>query len=64
MAVVNGERWITERLKFLRARLAEHPPEPERLAIEAEIETLLKERGLLFAGLRSPGFLRRLRRKP
>lgn len=60
--VINGDRWITERLKFLRARLAEETPTEERQAIEAEIETLSKETGINPHGLRLPRFLRRLRR--
>jgi hypothetical protein len=59
--VINGDRWITERLKFLRARLADEIPAEERQAIEAEIETLSKEAGICMGGLRLPRFLRRLR---
>lgn len=61
--VVNGDRWIAERLAFLRERLAADPPADERAAIEAEIEVLSKERGITFAGVRLPLFLRRLRRR-
>ncbi len=61
--VVNGERWIAERLKFLRERLAGDPSAEERAALEAEIETLSNERGITVAGLRVPGFLRRFRRR-
>ena len=61
--VVDGERWINDRLKFLRERLAADPPAEERAAIEAEIDQLSRERGVTTAGLRMPLFLRRLRRR-
>lgn len=60
--VVDGEGWVRERLKFLREQLAKDPSDGERRAIEAEIEVLSRERGILPAGLRFPRFLRRLRR--
>lgn len=62
--IINGERWINERMKFLRARLAEDPPAGERTAIEAELETLSKERGLTARGSRAPKIFRRLKGKP
>lgn len=63
--IINGNRWIAERLKFLRSRLAEDMPDEEREAIEAEIETLTHERGLTTGGFPLPRVLRRLRlRKP
>lgn len=61
--VVDGEGWIADRLKFLRERLAADPPADERAAIEAELEVLSTERGVTFAGVRMPLFLRRLRRR-
>ncbi|MDP9071518.1 MAG: hypothetical protein M3N68_09615 [Actinomycetota bacterium] len=60
--IVDGERWIAERLKFLRELLAGDLSDAERRAVEGEIETLSKERGLTVAGRRRPGLLRRLRR--
>ncbi|MGH9177733.1 MAG: hypothetical protein ACRD0N_04170 [Acidimicrobiales bacterium] len=62
-SVVNGERWIADRLKFLRGRLAEGPPAEERAAIEAEIERLSAERGITVAGVRVPRFLGRILRR-
>lgn len=61
--VVNGERWISERLKFLRERLAADPSPEERAAIEAELDVLSRERGVTVAGIRVPLFLRRLARR-
>ena len=60
--IIDGERWITERLKFLRARLTEDLSDDERTAIEAEIEALSQERGLTSGGFRFPRLPRRLRR--
>jgi hypothetical protein len=63
--IINGNRWIAERLKFLRSRLAEDVSDDDRKAIEAEIEILTQERGLTAGGFPLPRFLRRLRlRKP
>ena len=61
--VVNGDRWIAERLKFLRERLAADPTADERAVLEAEIDVLSKERGITVAGIRVPLFLRRLGRR-
>ena len=64
--IINGERWIKERLQFLRERLADGDlPDDERTAIETEIEVLSTERGISTAGFPAfpTGFLRRLRRK-
>jgi hypothetical protein len=61
--IVDGEGWIRERLKFLREQLAADPSDEQRRAIEAEIEALSQERGILPAGLRFPRLLRRLRRQ-
>ena len=60
--IIDGERWIAERLKFLRERLAGDLSESERAATEAEIEALSNERGLTSGGRRA-GWLRRLRRR-
>jgi hypothetical protein len=58
--VIDGKRWIAQRLKFLRERLAADPSAEQRAAIEAEIETLSAERRRL--GL-SRGFPRLPRRR-
>jgi hypothetical protein len=61
--IIDGERWIAERSKFLRERLGEDLPSDERTAIEAELEVLSQERGLTAGGLRVPRILRRRRQK-
>ncbi len=61
--IIDGEKWIAERLRFLREHLTGDLSEDERRAAEAEIETLSKERPIGSGGprrLRS----RRRRRKP
>lgn len=60
--IIDGERWITERLTLLKERLAAQPGDDERRAIEAEIEILSKERGIGLGGLRGKRISRRLRR--
>ncbi|MDQ3945971.1 MAG: hypothetical protein M3357_12630 [Actinomycetota bacterium] len=42
--VIDGKRWIDERLKFLRERLGADPSDEERQSIETEIEALVAER--------------------
>lgn len=61
--IINGDRWIAERLKTLRERLAENLSDEERAAIDEEIAALSKERGLTVGGRRSlfARFRRRLR---
>ena len=61
--IVDGERWIAERLKFLRGRLSGDNTEAERTAIDAEIEALSQERGLSSAGRRAGWLRRRLQRR-
>ncbi len=61
--IIDGGRWIAERLAFLRERLAGEPTADERRAMEAEIEVLTKERGLGSGGLPGGRLGRRLRRK-
>lgn len=61
-SVVDGEDWIKKRLKFLSERLAEDLTEDERRALEAEIQALSKEGGIMPGGLRFPRIWRRLRR--
>ena len=63
--IIDGDRWIRERLEFLRARLDADDLTPEqRQAAEAEVETLSKERGLTAGWWQrsGPGWWRRLRR--
>jgi hypothetical protein len=62
--IINGDRWIADRLATLRRRLAEGPDDEERAEIEREIAVLSKERGLTVGGRRTlvPRFLRRVRR--
>jgi hypothetical protein len=52
--IIDGERWVAERLLFLAGRLAGDPSENERQALEAEIEVLSNERGIGFGGLPAP----------
>lgn len=61
--IIDGEGWIAARLKFLRSRLAEDISDDERQAVEAEIEALTEERGILSGGVRFPRLLRPLRRR-
>lgn len=61
--IIDGESWIAQRLMFLRERLDGDLSDEERRAVEAEIEALSKETGIMPAGLRFPRLLRRLRRK-
>ena len=61
--IIDGERWIAERLRFLRERLTGDPSDHERQALEAEIEVLSKEWGIGFGGLPAPRITRRRRRK-
>lgn len=58
--VIDDRRWIAERLKFLRERLASDPSDGERQAIEAEIEALSAARRRRMV----PGLLRGLPRLP
>jgi hypothetical protein len=61
--IIDGDRWIAERRRFLRERLAGDLSAEERTACEAELEALSKERGLTVRGRRAAGLLRHLRRK-
>lgn len=61
--IIDGERWIAERLRFLRARLNEELSEDERRAVEEELNLLTQERGLRGDGRRGSRILRRLRRR-
>lgn len=61
--IIDGDRWISEHLAFLRQRLAAQPEDHERRTIEAEIDVLSKETGITLGGLRGGRIARRLRRK-
>lgn len=61
--IIDGERWIADRLRFLRARLSEELSEGERGQVESEIALLSKERGVRADGRRPSRLLRRLRRR-
>jgi hypothetical protein len=62
-SVIDGEDWINKRLKFLRERLSGDLTDGERRTVEAEIEALSNERGIMPSGVRFPRIWRRLRRK-
>jgi len=51
--IIDGERWISERLTFLRERLGTPLSADERCASEAEIEVLSKEREISLGGVRA-----------
>jgi hypothetical protein len=51
--VINGERWIRDRLCFLRERLACDISDAERDAIQAELAVLSQEPGITLGGSRS-----------
>jgi hypothetical protein len=56
--IIDGERWLRERLSFLRAELERDHTDHERVAIQAEIDALASARPLDCRGGR-PGFLGR-----
>lgn len=60
--IIDGERWIADRLGFLQARLTQELSEDERAQVESEIALLSKERGMRAGGRRPSLLLRRLRR--
>lgn len=61
--IIDGERWIADRLCFLQERLAEELSEDGRAQVESEIALLSKERGVRADGRRPSRLLRRLRRR-
>jgi len=61
--IIDGNRWIAERVAFLRERLATALPGDERRACETELEVLSKERGIGAAGVRGGRVRRRLLRR-
>ena len=54
--MIDGDRWIGERLAFLRGVLTTDMSDEQRKAIEDEIEKLSKERGIHIGGFRLPLF--------
>jgi hypothetical protein len=61
--VINGERWIRDRLSFLRERLACDVSDAETQAIQAEIAVLSREPGIKFGGSRSVRWAKLFRRR-
>ncbi len=61
--IIDGERWIAERLAYLRERLGGTLDAETRRAIEAEIAVLSKERGIAGSGVRADRLGRWLRRR-
>ncbi len=61
--VIDGDRWIAQRLAFLKERLEGELSDGERAAVEAEIAALSKERGLMPGGVRVGRSFRWFRRK-
>ncbi|MEW6476329.1 MAG: hypothetical protein AB1679_29055 [Actinomycetota bacterium] len=61
--IIDGERWIAERMKFLRERLAGELTDDERQHLENELEALSKERPRPSPGYRFPRIFRRRRTK-
>ena len=57
--ILDGDRWIAERLAFLRGLLEEELSDAQRRAVEDEIAVLSKERGITGAGRRRRGVLHR-----
>src|SRR4051812_4499669 len=56
--VINGDRWIAERLAYLRAHLERDLADDVRRTVEDEIVVLSKERGMIAGGFRVPRLLR------
>jgi hypothetical protein len=59
--VVNGDRWISDRLAFLHDLLNADISDEQRTFVEAEIAVLSKESGITTSGRRRPRLLRRWR---
>ena len=51
--VIDGERWVRERLRFLRELLAEDISAAERKAIESEVAPLSRASGIRSGGHRA-----------
>ena len=54
--VIDGDRWIAERIAYLKGLLEGGLPPEHRQAVEAEIERLKKERGYHVGGFRMRWF--------
>ena len=54
--VIDGDRWIAERIAYLTGLLDGELPSDHRQAVEAEIERLKKERGYHLGGFRMRWF--------
>ena len=54
--VIDGDRWIAERIAYLKGLLESDLPSGHRQAVEAEIERLKKERGYHVGGFRMRWF--------
>jgi hypothetical protein len=50
--IIDGERWIAQRVKFLQGLLHTEISPEQRCAVEAEIDSLSKERGIRQGGRR------------
>ena len=61
--IIDGERWIAERLAFLGKLLRGTVDAETRRAIEAEIAVLSKERGIAGSGVRADRIGRWFRRR-
>jgi hypothetical protein len=63
--MIDGDRWIAQRLAFLRQLIQTDLSSEQQQAIESEIEVLSKERGIQHGGRRRGWIARRwLRRYP
>ena len=54
--VIDGDRWIAERIAYLSGLLEGELPPVHREAVETEIEKLKKERGYHIGGFRMRWF--------
>jgi hypothetical protein len=54
--MIDGDRWIAQRLEFLRGVLSTDIPDDQRKLIEEEMEKLRKERGIHVGGPRRRWF--------
>jgi hypothetical protein len=57
--MIDGDRWIAQRLAFLRGLLETDLLPEQQQAIEAEIDLLSKERGIQHGGRRRGWLARR-----
>lgn len=54
--MIDGDKWIAQRLAFLRELLKTELPDDQRKAVEDEIEKLRGERGIHIGGPRHRWF--------